>query len=59
MMDRPDYVSRWKRKEKWYRNAGVVPVAEGEAKIGLLTTTEVGGFDAAAIKAQIVSAIGL
>ncbi|MCW2275298.1 energy-coupling factor transporter ATP-binding protein EcfA2 [Rhodoblastus acidophilus] len=59
MMDRPDYVSRWKRKEKWYRDAGVAPVAEGEAEIGLLTTTEVGGFDAAAIKAQIIAAMGL
>jgi hypothetical protein len=59
MMDRPDYVRRWKAKEAWYRNAGVVPIAEGEAEFGLLTTTEVGGFDAAAIKVQIVAAFGL
>ncbi|WP_164586733.1 AAA family ATPase [Rhizobium ruizarguesonis] len=59
MMDRPDYVRRWKAKEKWYRNAGVVPIAEGEGEVGLLATTEVGGFDAAAIKVQIVAAFGL
>lgn len=59
MMDRPDYVRRWKAKEMWYLNAGVVPVADGEAEVGLLTTTEVGGFDAAAIKTQIVAALGL
>ncbi|MDP1627646.1 MULTISPECIES: ATP-dependent RecD-like DNA helicase [Pseudomonadota] len=59
MMDRPDYVWRWKAKEKWYRDAGVMPVADGEAEVGLLTTTEVGGLDAAAIKAQIVAALGL
>ena len=59
MMDRPDYVRRWKAKDTWYRNAGVVPVAEGDAEIGLLTTTEVGGFDAAVVKAKIVAALGL
>ncbi len=59
MMDRPDYVRRWKAKEKWYRDAGVLPVLDGEPEVGLLTTTEVGGFDAAAIKAQIVKALGL
>jgi hypothetical protein len=59
MMDRPDYVRRWKAKEEWYRKAGVLPVAEGEASVGLLTTTESGGFDAAAIKAEIVAALGL
>jgi hypothetical protein len=59
MLDRPDYVRRWKAKEKWYREAGVLPIAEGEASVGLLTTTEVSGFDAAAVKAQIVAALGL
>lgn len=59
MMDRPDYVRRWKAKEKWYRDAGVLPITEGEADVGLLTTMEVGGFDAASIKVQIVAAFGL
>ena len=59
MLDRPDYVRRWKAKEEWYQKAGVRPMAEGEASVGLLTTTEVGGLDAAAIKAQIVAALGL
>ncbi len=59
MLDRPDYVRRWKAKEEWYRRAGVLPIAEGEASVGLLTTTEVGGFDAAAVKAQIIAALGL
>jgi hypothetical protein len=59
MMDRPDYVRRWKAKENWYRNAGVVPASEGNAEVGLLATTEMGGFDAAAVKAKIVAALGL
>jgi hypothetical protein len=59
MMDRPDYVRRWKAKEAWYAKAGVRPFREGDAEVVLMTTTEVGGFDAAAIKAQIVEALGL
>jgi hypothetical protein len=59
MLDRPDYVRRWKAKEKWYREAGVLPIAEGEGAVGLLTTTEIGGFDAAKIRAQIAAALGL
>jgi len=59
MMDRPDYVRRWKAKEAWYRKAGVVLVEDGAAEVGLLATTEVGGFDAAAVKTRIVAALGL
>ena len=59
MLDRPHYVRRWKAKEKWYRGAGVLPIGEGESSLKLLTTSEVGGFDAAAVKAQIVAAVGL
>ncbi|HEY3778675.1 MAG TPA: hypothetical protein VGL35_11520 [Rhizomicrobium sp.] len=44
---------------KWCREAGVLPIADGEASVGLLTTTEVGGFDAAAVKAQIVATLGI
>lgn len=61
MMDRPDYVRRWKLKEAWYRTAGVA--MDGGQNAGsaplLLTTTEIGGFDAAAVKAQISTALGL
>ncbi|WP_201729473.1 AAA family ATPase [Acidocella sp. C78] len=59
MLDRPDYVRRWKAKEEWYRQAGVLPIGEGEVPVGLLTTSEVGGFDAATVKGQIVAALGL
>ena len=59
MMDRPDYVFRWSAKERWYRDAGVMPVSEGSAEVSLLTTTEIGGFDATAVKASIASALGL
>ena len=59
MMDRPDYARRWRAKEQWYRQAGVLPVEEGDGDIGLLTTTEIGGFDAAAIKARITNALGI
>lgn len=59
MLDRPDYVRRWKAKEEWYRQAGVLPIGEGEVPVGLLTTSEVGGFDAAMVKGQIVAALGL
>jgi hypothetical protein len=59
MMDRPDYVRRWQAKEKWYHKAGVRPIGDGEATVALMTTTEIGGFDAAAIKAKIVGALGL
>ena len=59
MMDRPDYVRRWNAKEAWYSKAGVGPVGDPAAEIALLTTTEIGGFDAAAIKAKIVEALGL
>lgn len=61
MMDRPDYVRRWKLKEAWYRAAGVAMDAGQDAGSAplLLTTTEIGGFDAAAVKAQISTALGL
>jgi hypothetical protein len=59
MLDRPDYVRRWKAKEEWCRKAGVLPIAEGESTVGLLSTTESGGFDPAAIKAQIRAALGV
>jgi hypothetical protein len=61
MMDRPDYVRRWKLKEAWYRAAGVAMDAGQDAGSAplLLTTTEIGGFDAASIKAQISTALGL
>ena len=42
-----------------YRQAGVLPIGEGEVPVGLLTTSEVGGFDAAMVKGQIVAALGL
>ena len=54
-----DSVRRWKAKEAWYRKAGVVLVEDGAAEVGLLATTEVGGFDAAAVKTRIVAALGL
>ena len=59
MMDRPDYVRRWEAKLQWYDAAGVRPGELGTAAIGLLTTTEIGGFDAAAIRSKLVTALGL
>lgn len=59
MLDRPDYVRRWKAKELWYHTSGVRPVGSGEGLVTLLTTTERGGFDAVAIKAKLVDAFGL
>lgn len=59
MLDRPDYVRRWKAKEAWYREAGVWSGSDGGAEPVLLTTSEIGGFDAAAIRAQIAKAFGL
>ncbi len=59
MLDRPDYVQRWRAKLAWYAAAGVRPIEEGNAPIVLLTTAEEGGFDAAAVKARISKAFGL
>lgn len=59
MLDRPDYVRRWHEKEKWYHQAGVRPAGVDGAAVTIVTTTEVGGFDAAAVKAKIVAALGL
>jgi hypothetical protein len=59
MLDKPDYVRRWKAKLKWYEDAGVRPIEEGDAAVGLLTTTEQGGFDAASVRAKLASALGL
>lgn len=59
MLDRPDYFRRWQCKKRWYAAAGVRPFATGQGAtdIRLLTTSEVDGFDAAAIKEQIVRAL--
>jgi hypothetical protein len=39
--------------------AGVLPIAEGDAEIGSLTATKLGGFDTTVVTAQIVAALGL
>lgn len=57
MLDRPDYKSRWEKKLLWYRKMGVVPVEESQSAIGLLTTTEITGFDAAEVKIRIEAAL--
>ena len=59
MLDKPEYAERWQRKLTWYRAAGVRPYEEGEAEISLVTTSELGGFDATLIKARISSVFGL
>lgn len=59
MLDRPDYVRRWEAKRSWYEAAGVVPVEFGQSAVGLLTTSEIGGFDAASIKSKLMGALGL
>lgn len=59
MLDRPDYVARWKAKEAWYAAAGVGQAGDPTAEVALLTTTELGGFNAANIKNQLSSALGL
>jgi hypothetical protein len=59
MLDRPDYKSRWEKKLVWYRAMGVQLVGDGSSAISLLTTSEVGGFDAAEAKAKIEAALGL
>ena len=60
MLDRSDYRRRWAAKEKWYRDiAGVRPAEEHSGGIALLTTSEIGGFDAKAIREKIVAALKL
>jgi len=59
MLDRPDYVARWEAKEAWYAAAGVGEADDPSAEIALLTTSELGGFDAAHIKKRLSSALGL
>ncbi|WP_224001184.1 hypothetical protein [Aureimonas sp. SA4125] len=59
MLDRPDYVARWKAKEAWYRAAGVGQAGDPTTEVVLLTTTELGGFNAANIKKQLASALSL
>lgn len=59
MLDRLDYVARWKAKEAWYVAAGVGEAGGSNAEVALLTTTELGGFDAADIKKRLASALGL
>ncbi|MGV8997280.1 MAG: AAA family ATPase [Parvibaculaceae bacterium] len=60
MLDLPDYRRRWERKLAWYREQGVLPVAEGRGPRGMLvTTTEGPGLDVPAIRAAIASAFGL
>jgi len=59
MLDIPDYVRRWQAKLAWYRQAGVRPIEEGDAKVVLLTTDEQRGFDVPAIQARISAALGL
>jgi hypothetical protein len=59
MLPDPGYVQRWEAKKRWYRALGVLPVAEGEGSNGVLVeTTEIGGFDEPAIRAQIAAALG-
>lgn len=59
MLDKPDYAERWERKLKWYRAAGVRPHDEDAAAVALVTTSEQGGFDAAAVRAKLSAAFGL
>jgi energy-coupling factor transporter ATP-binding protein EcfA2 len=59
MLDRPDYMSRWQKKLQWYKKMGVLPVEHGPSAIGLVTTSEIGGFDAAVAKKTIEEALGM
>jgi hypothetical protein len=59
MLDRPDYAKRWQAKQRWYESAGVRNVEHGPADVRLLTTTEEDGFDAAAVKVKLISALEL
>jgi hypothetical protein len=59
MLDRPDYKGRWEKKLQWYKKMGVLPVEHGPSAIGLVTTSEIGGFDAAVAKKTIEEALGM
>lgn len=36
----PEYVKRWERKQAWYRNNGILPLAEGSGPNGTLIVTQ-------------------
>lgn len=60
MLIEPDYRRRWEHKLTWYRTQGVLPIEEGGGKMAtLVTTDELGGIDAAAIKRKLSSALGV
>jgi len=56
MLNDPEYRSRWERKKRAYRNAGILPWEEGGGENGTLIETrdsDNGGLDAAAIASLI------
>jgi hypothetical protein len=59
LMHDPAYRRRWESKLDWYRAQGVLRTDEGEGDGGLLlTTTEEGGFDSAAVEKMLRAAFG-
>jgi hypothetical protein len=56
MLERADYLEKWKAKEQWYRDNGVLPLEEGGGKAGtLVTSTESSqtGLDMGQVQATI------
>lgn len=52
----PEYQRRWERKQAWYRNNGILPLAEGSGPNGTLIVTqddENGGISSQAIEEMI------
>jgi hypothetical protein len=59
MLDLPDYRRRWEEKLIWYSKQNVLPIEAGGGKVAtLVTTDELNGIDAGAIRKKLKDALG-